>query len=94
MKQIGHRYVTQYIHLKGPSPTNIKIVLNSTLGGGRGGVHCTYKCTLAHFHARRSDEIRQGVQVRPDWQTASIFERAADGERVLVGGKTLSPELS
>lgn len=32
MEKIGHRYVIQYFHLKGFSPTNIKAELDSTLG--------------------------------------------------------------
>ena len=32
MEKIGHRYVIQYFHLKGLSPTNIKAELDSTLG--------------------------------------------------------------
>ncbi|KYN39218.1 hypothetical protein ALC56_06405 [Trachymyrmex septentrionalis] len=31
MEKIGHRYVIQYFHLKGLSPTNIKAELDSTL---------------------------------------------------------------
>ena len=32
MEKISDRYVTQYFHLKGLSPTNIKAELDSTLG--------------------------------------------------------------
>jgi len=32
MEKIGHRYVIQYFHLKGLTPTNIKAELDSTLG--------------------------------------------------------------
>ncbi|EFN86447.1 hypothetical protein EAI_15981, partial [Harpegnathos saltator] len=32
MEKIGHRYVIQYFHLKGLSPTNIKAELDSILG--------------------------------------------------------------
>ena len=31
MEKIGHRYVIQYFHLEGLSPTNIKFNLDSTL---------------------------------------------------------------
>ena len=31
MEKIGHRYVIQYFHLKGLSPTNIKAELDSSL---------------------------------------------------------------
>ncbi|GFW18273.1 mariner transposase [Trichonephila clavipes] len=32
MEKIGHRYMIQYIYLKGLIPTNIKAELDSTLG--------------------------------------------------------------
>ena len=32
MEKISHRYVIQYFHLKGLSPSNIKAKLDSTLG--------------------------------------------------------------
>ena len=32
IEKIGHRYVIQYFHLKGLSPTNIKSELDSSLG--------------------------------------------------------------
>ena len=31
MEKIGHRYVIQYFHLKGLSPTNIEAKIDSTL---------------------------------------------------------------
>ena len=51
--KIGHRYVIQYFHLKGLSPTNIKAELNSTLGESAPSL-TLIKCCAAKFKRGRT----------------------------------------
>ncbi|KYN42498.1 Histone-lysine N-methyltransferase SETMAR [Trachymyrmex septentrionalis] len=65
MEKIGHRYVIQYFHLKGLSPTNIKAELDSTLEESAPSF-TTVKYWVAEFKRGRTsceDEHRSG---RPD----------------------------
>ena len=62
MEKIGHRYVIQYFHLKGFSPTGIKAELDSTLGESAPSFS-TIKYWIAEFKRGRSsceDEHRCG----------------------------------
>ena len=61
MGKIGHRYVIQYFHLKGLSPTIIKAELDSTLG--ESAPSFTTKYWMAEFKRGRTscqDEHRSG----------------------------------
>ena len=62
MEKIGHRYMIQYFHLKGLSPTNIKAELDSTLGESAPSF-TTVKYWVAEFKRGRTscqDEHRSG----------------------------------
>ncbi|KYN37246.1 Histone-lysine N-methyltransferase SETMAR [Trachymyrmex septentrionalis] len=62
MEKIGHRYVIQYFHLKGLSPTNIKAELDSTLEESAPSF-TTVKYWVAEFKRGRTsceDEHRSG----------------------------------
>ena len=62
MEKIGHRYVIQYFHLKGLTPTNIKTELDSTLGESAPSF-TTIKYWVAEFKRGRTsckDEHRTG----------------------------------
>lgn len=62
MEKIGHRYVLQYFHLKGFSPTSIKAELDSALGESAPSF-TTVKYWVAEFKRGRSsceDEHRCG----------------------------------
>ena len=52
--KIGHRYVMQYFHLKGLSPTNIRAELDSTLGEFAPSF-TTIKYWVAEFERDRTD---------------------------------------
>jgi hypothetical protein len=53
MEKIGHRYVIQYFHLKGLSPTNIKAELDSAVGESAPSF-TTVKYWLAEFKRGRT----------------------------------------
>ena len=62
MEKIGHRYVIQYLHLKGLSPTNIKAELDYTLEESAPSF-TTIKYWVAEFKrggASCQDEHRSG----------------------------------
>ena len=53
---IVYRYVIQYFHLKGLSPTNIKVELDSTLGESA-SLFTTIKYWVAEFKQGRPNEV-------------------------------------
>ena len=70
MEKIGHRYVIQYLHLKGLSPTNIKAELDSTLGGSAPSF-TTIKYWAAEFKQGRRSYQNEHRSERPNDVTTS-----------------------
>ena len=65
MEKIGHRYVIQYFHLKGLSPTNIKAELDSTLGESTSSFP-TIKYWMAEFKRGRTSSQDEHRSDRPN----------------------------
>lgn len=88
MEKIGHRYVIQYFHLKGLSPTNIKAELDSTLGESAPSF-TTVKYWVAEFKRGRTscqDEHRSGRpnEVTMPEMVKKIHKMALDDRRLKV----------
>ena len=64
MEKIAHRYAIQYFHLKGLSPTNIKAVLDSTVGETAPS-STTVKYWVAKFKRRRMSCQHENRSGRP-----------------------------
>ena len=86
MEKIGHRYVIQYFHLKGLSPTNIKAELDSTLEESAPSF-TTVKYWVAEFKRGRTsceDEHRSG---RPS--EVAIPEMVKKIHKMVLGDRRL-----
>ncbi|KYN38519.1 hypothetical protein ALC56_07096 [Trachymyrmex septentrionalis] len=86
MEKIGHRYVIQYFHLKGLSPTNIKTELDSTLEESAPSF-TTVKYWVAEFKRGRTnyeDEHRSG---RPS--EVAIPEMVKKIHKMVLGDRRL-----
>jgi len=88
MEKIGHRYVIQYFHLKGLSPTNIKAELDSTLGESAPSF-TTVKYWVAEFKRGRTscqDEHRSGRpnEVTTPEMVKKIHKMVLDDRRLKV----------
>ena len=88
MEKIGHRYVIQYLHLKGLSPTNIKAELESTLGESAPSF-TTIKYWVAEFKRGRTncqDEHRSGRpnEVTTPEMVKKILKMILDDRRLKV----------
>jgi histone-lysine N-methyltransferase SETMAR len=88
MEKIGHRYVIQYFHLKGLSPTNIKTELDSTLGESAPSF-TTIKYWVAEFKRGRKscqDEHRSGRpnEVTTPEMVTKIHKMVLDDRRLKV----------
>ena len=70
MEKIGHRYVIQYFHLKGLSPTNIKAELDSKLGEFAPSF-TTIKYWVAEFKRGRTNCQDEHHSGRPNEVTIS-----------------------
>ena len=87
-EKIVHRFVTQYIHLKGVSPTNTKSELDSTLGESAPSF-TTIKYWVAEFKRGRTscqDEHRSGRpnEVPIPEMVKKIHKMVLDGRRLKV----------
>lgn len=88
MEKISHRYVIQYFHLKGLSPTNIKAELDSTLGESAPSF-TTVKYWVAEFKRGRTscqDEHRSGRpnEVTTPEMVKKIHKMVLDDRRLKV----------
>jgi len=88
MEKIGHRYVIQYFHLKGLTPTNIKAELDSTLGESAPSF-TTIKYWVAEFKRGRTscqDEHRSGrpIEVITPEIVKKIHKMVLDDRRLKV----------
>jgi histone-lysine N-methyltransferase SETMAR len=88
MEEIGYRYVFQYFHLKGLSPTNIKAELDSTLGESAPSF-TTIKYWVAEFKRGRTscqDEHRSGrpMEVTTPEMVKKIHKMILDDRRLKV----------
>jgi histone-lysine N-methyltransferase SETMAR len=88
MEKIGHRYVIQYFHLKGLSPTNIKAELDSTLGESAPSF-ITVKYWAAEFKRGRmscQDEHRSGrpIEVTTPEMVKKFHKMVLDDRRLKV----------
>ena len=88
MEKIGHRYVIQYFHLKGLSPTNIKAELDSTLGESAPSF-TTIKYWVAEFKRDRTNCQTKHRSDRPNEVTTTemvkkIHKMVLDDRRLKV----------
>ena len=88
MEKIGHRYVIQYFHLKGFSPTDIKAEIDSTLGESAPSFS-TVKYWVAEFKRGRTscqDEHRSGRpnEVTTPEMVKKIHKMVLDDRRIKV----------
>ena len=86
MIKIGHRYVIQYFHLKGLSPTNIKAKLDSTLEESTSSF-TIIKYWVGEFERSRTscqDEHRSGQP--NEVATTKIVEKIQNSRLCIKGG--------
>jgi histone-lysine N-methyltransferase SETMAR len=88
MEKIGHRYVIQYFHLKGLSPTNIKAELDSTLGESAPSF-TTPKYWAAEFKRGRTscqDQHRSGrpIELTTPEMVKKMHKMVLDDRRLKV----------